>query len=207
MDDMDLDFPGVDVDNPEETEERIEHFIEKNKVASKKVEDAKTVSKIFGVAAGGLVVVGVAGLAAPIVGVGGALPLITTASKDAILVKMITSASTQYVLSGSVDGIDVVVDGLLINGAGTVVGAYADFDISTGEFQAFGFGKEGSSTLIDLGVGSFGDLLGSAGSKLKTDEVDLGRVGEALKELTLGGTINLTLGATNQELNRVTNED
>ncbi len=200
-DNREIIFPGVDTKNPEGSQNRINTFLNNNQKASDQVktatEDTKTLAKGLAIGTAGLVLT-------PIAVTYGA-PLITSigsASGEVILVKMVGSAGGQYIVTGKIDGVDVLADGLLVNGAGEVVGAYADWDLISGDFQAYGFGKTGRDTFIDLGVNAAGGFTRVKNESLmeKTDFT-------ALSEMIYEGIMELVYKATESTVSKEKKEN
>jgi len=124
-------------------------FKEQQDKAIKRVEEAthelETGAKYLAGAAGAMLFAPIAVEMAPMV--------ITTAGGKVIATKMLISASTQMAVTGDIDAADVFFDGVLINGAGEVVGSFIDLNIVSRDFKLIGINKEENEVGIDLLTG------------------------------------------------------
>ena len=201
-DNRDFNFPGIDVNDVESSQKEINKWMNKNELAGQQVEKSTEATEIF---AKGLVYGTGAIILAPIAIYYGA-PIIAeygigSLSGEVILTKMVASAGGQYVITGRVDGVDVLADGLLINGAGEVIGAFADYDIETGKFTAYGFGndpKTGKDFLIDLGINAAGGFVKGKNNSL-IEKTDFSTVSKMIYEGTMGIVYKASETAVSEE--------
>ncbi len=120
--------------------------------------------------------------------------------------KMAISAGSQYLANdGKVDLIDVLSDGFLAPGAGSLIGGGLDlsFDVnnpSVPEFTGLGFGKDPTKAMIDIGVGyGAGKMANSVDGQLRSvvkNNTSVFKFGSTLTRTQISGVstgINNTL--------------
>jgi len=172
-------------------------FKEQQDKAIKRVEEAthelETGAKYLAGAAGAMLFAPIAVEIAPLV--------FTTASGEVIATKMIISASTQMAITGDVDVADVMFDGVLINGAGEVVGSFVDINLVKGTAKIVGINKEDRDVAIDLTTG-----LIAKGIELKNtsliDTKDLDKNAKVLFDVIYESVISTTEKAVNEKMRK-----
>ena len=141
-------FDYFDIENPSDSEpEDVAKILRKRQDALKRTQKATEDIKIatYVVAA-----IPVTFILVPTVAIEIAPMVITAASGEVIATKMIISAGSQMAMTGDIDLADVMFDGILINGAGEVVGGFVDLNIISGDVKLIGINKDEKEVVIDL---------------------------------------------------------